>query len=388
MSCCVAGGPAADSDAADKIRRVALEAVQREKLSEMQSALDKLHDLPVIDRGGLETLSIKCAPMLDVDNLDSASPSQLQSQFFMPCTWPHVTDCQSEDCQKRIMDIADSKNIAIYNIFAEGVEEAGSTENYALAQEDTQQGFTSQACLWYPEDDFEIVYIGDEVYDGRQARLASLPVGGEKSTITITPNPVTTDKAEFSNVRVLGTESDGVVLQARTSIPLGNGTVLLPYKDKGGKMTSTERIFVFPPWPEYTTWPLEVHHSDKVTSNPAQSFKTHEPTLPIEPADPKFTPTPTPTETSIENPNLTEFQSHCTETECEGEKDDDDRGAFIFFRVRCDDLWFFNFCIDTNNHKIKGWKFRLRQSSKFGPGPPPIVIDYPTQIIYPPILPP
>lgn len=87
MPCLVPGGPSADTEATEQIRRATLEAMQSEQLTEMQELLDKLHDLPIVDKRDLEQLSISCGPMLDVDNFSSAAPTLHQSRFFMPCDW-------------------------------------------------------------------------------------------------------------------------------------------------------------------------------------------------------------------------------------------------------------------------------------------------------------
>ncbi|KAM3544004.1 hypothetical protein ARSEF1564_003113 [Beauveria bassiana] len=88
MPCCVPGGCPAEAAASEKIRRATLEAMQREKLSDMQNTLDQFHTLPTVDKSKLDNLSISYGPMLDVDNWSVTSPTEYRSKFFMPFDWP------------------------------------------------------------------------------------------------------------------------------------------------------------------------------------------------------------------------------------------------------------------------------------------------------------
>lgn len=88
MPCCVPGGSPAEAAASEKIRRATLEAMQREKLSEMQSTLDQFHTLSTVDTSKLDDLSISCGPMLGLENWSVTSPIEYRSKFFMPFDWP------------------------------------------------------------------------------------------------------------------------------------------------------------------------------------------------------------------------------------------------------------------------------------------------------------
>lgn len=84
MSCYAAGGSLGDAAVSENIRRATLEMKQREKLEEMQEALDAFHTRPTIDTQHLEELSIVCGAPLDMDSWSCPAPNTYQLRFFMP----------------------------------------------------------------------------------------------------------------------------------------------------------------------------------------------------------------------------------------------------------------------------------------------------------------
>ncbi|KAM3486788.1 hypothetical protein MY8738_000282 [Beauveria namnaoensis] len=125
MPCCVPGSSPAEAAASEKIRRATLEAMQREKLSEMQNTLDQFHTLPTVDKSKLDDLSISYGPMLDVDNWsdwleyiswsvdwqwvkmdhrDLYSSSHLQFQYLRS-RWFRARLCQLYDLDPEVWDV-------------------------------------------------------------------------------------------------------------------------------------------------------------------------------------------------------------------------------------------------------------------------------------------
>lgn len=76
---------AVDVAVAEKLRRALVETLQHRKLARMETELHSMRALPTIDRALLETLSVTCAEILDVDG---AAPSDYATRFFKPCDWP------------------------------------------------------------------------------------------------------------------------------------------------------------------------------------------------------------------------------------------------------------------------------------------------------------
>lgn len=85
----------------------------------------------------------------------------------------------SEDCQERIMEVRDSKNVSIFNIFSKAVEEIGTSDTNSSAVRldgGNQQGYTSEISFWFPEDGEpggEVIYFGPEVYEPHTAQCAA-----------------------------------------------------------------------------------------------------------------------------------------------------------------------------------------------------------------------
>lgn len=334
-------------------------------------------------------------------------------------------DClASESCQKRIMDVSGSKNVAIYNIFAKAVEEIASTEDYNILQDDNQQGYTSQICAWFPGDGFsdaEIAYLGPELYDKPQGScndpciivlapsplserttiepgpyITSVEVGSTTTTLTLTPKPVTTDAIEYSNVRVTHGQTAGAVYEITTRVPLENTTVVLDFVDKDGTKTSTEREIIFPPWPQINTGPPGGTFTHNATTSTGPVITPEPPTTTYPGPITTVTTNPPTRDTEFPvielEPIYEDFEDHCTEDECPAEEknddDDDDIIIGLWFRFRCNTLWFFNFCPNTDKLKIKGWRIWLPRKIS-GPEPPTIKPKLPDwNIIHPPPLPP
>ncbi|KAK2013597.1 pectin lyase-like protein [Colletotrichum eremochloae] len=323
----------------------------------------------------------------------------------------YTQDCLvSEDCQERIMQVSGSKDVAIYNIFAKGVREIASGEGYTIDQDVNQQGYTSQVSVWFPVDgdgDKNVVYIGTELYATPTAAChkpcvlvlapsplsstttividpytTSLQVGQTTTTITVIPKPVITDKIPFSNVNVTGHGTGSIIFETKTSLVLEKVTVTLTYTN-GGQTTTTQRELQLPPWPQITNGPPQKWNSsdggsitDGVTRTSSTSSRTRSIITSLEPW-PEEEPTPT-----------TSDPPAITSTKFQGCPAVEGDGKHVSVRVRCDELWFFNFCINIDGFVVTGWSFKLPKGI-IGPGPPPFVPKLPNwHINLPPPIPP
>ncbi|POR32699.1 Exo-beta-1,3-glucanase [Tolypocladium paradoxum] len=295
-------------------------------------------------------------------------------------------DClNSEDCQKRIMQVKGSKDVAIYNIFAKGVEEIATGEGSTIDQDDNQQGYTSEISVWFPEDgnpdDSEVVYIGTEVYQTHTAACpspcvmvlapsplastttiivgpytTSLEVGTTTTTVTVTPKPVTTDRIPFSNINLTGTITDGVVFVPKTSIVLEDIEVTLSYISNGRSTTSVRELQL-PPWPQITNGPPENWTSDAGTTTGGTTsgrpviitintdWPGESPTTP----DPPF-PTSTEFPIIIIEPITEEIENQCINGTCPVDEADDSIKEIANLT---------EFCVNIDRLKVFGWKIRL-----------------------------
>ncbi|KAK4247523.1 glucan 1,3-beta-glucosidase [Corynascus novoguineensis] len=186
------------------------------------------------------------------------------------------------DCQERLIQVRGSDHVVIFNIFTIGaVEAATGVAQTFVGQEDTQSGFTTEISVWLPldgDDDYKIVYIGTEVFTTHTAQCTapcilvlpplsisettisippyttSLQVGsgiGTTTSMTLHPDPITTDSMGFSNVNVTSAQSTGYGFVVSPSINVPPVTVTVTGLD--GK--SASRTLTLPPWPRITEGP-------------------------------------------------------------------------------------------------------------------------------------
>ncbi|KAK1832080.1 pectate lyase superfamily protein-domain-containing protein [Podospora conica] len=199
------------------------------------------------------------------------------------------TSCvAANNCQERILQIIESENIALYNIFTKASLQVGSggPGNTVFLNDSNQIGYTSEVSVWFPGSGYEaeVVYLGDEVYTGQIAQCTApcifvLPPSklppGSTTTISIPPYPTTIDAPGRGVITVTIT----VAAITTTEIPMGNVNVTIgqpanatfypspsidlppaavSFTDGDGRVTTTSLII--PPWPSITmgapdTWP-------------------------------------------------------------------------------------------------------------------------------------
>ncbi|EGX95260.1 exo-beta-1,3-glucanase [Cordyceps militaris CM01] len=315
----------------------------------------------------------------------------------------------TEDCQQRIMEVTASKDVAIYNIFVKGAQEIATTSGYSIDQSENQQGYTSEISIWLPYDDApEVVYIGTEIYQKPTASChkpcvmvlapsplpstttisikpytTSLQVGSTITTITVTPKPVTTDKMPFYNVNITAGATDGAIYRATKSLALEDVVVTLSHV-AGTETATTTRRLQLPPWPQINNGPPE-NWNLTTRENKNQGGKTTR----LVPSQGGRTtthiPPPPPTTTVFH------ISPQCTSQNCppmDDKRSNDEHKTVVWIRIKCDELWFFNFCIDVNGLRVRGWEFPLPKGI-IGPGPPPFVPKIRGwHLVLPPILPP
>lgn len=158
----------------------------------------------------------------------------------------------------------------------------------------TPRGFTTEVSVWIPlegEDDFDIVYVGPEVYDDpsvtcpapcmlvfptsalsdtttispaayttsvEYGRLATTSISGRivttfvttTTTITVTIDPITTDAMQYSNINITqGQTSDHITVLPSIEIPP------IPWPLPDGEGSTTTRTLYLPPWPDVEKGP-------------------------------------------------------------------------------------------------------------------------------------
>ncbi|PGH19017.1 hypothetical protein AJ79_00051 [Helicocarpus griseus UAMH5409] len=210
----------------------------------------------------------------------------------------YYQDCvPAHNCQERILEVRGSEDVVLFNIFTVGVQEIGTGINSgAIFQNDSNQsGFTTEVSVWLPlpgDDDFDIVYVGPEVYDEASVTCptncvlvfptSSLPspttidpgdyttsleygypgtttIGDgivittfftTTTTITLDIDPVTTDGMPYSNINITkGQESSTLTVLPSVDIP----PIGIPLPD--GEGGTTTRTLTLPPWPAVTKRP-------------------------------------------------------------------------------------------------------------------------------------
>ncbi|KAK2007688.1 hypothetical protein LZ32DRAFT_666618 [Colletotrichum eremochloae] len=183
----------------------------------------------------------------------------------------------------------------------------------------------------------------------------SLEVGKTTTTITLSPTPVTTDKINFSNINVTGSVTDGGRFATCTSLVLDPVAVTLTYITDA-RTTITTRDIKLPPWPQMTQDPPKKWTStcggflvgagndddgDVPIVTPTQTT-----TAPLPRYTDEFPPA------DIE-PIIEPLDNQCSGGHCPGDAEDNS------IKVKCDELWFFNFCVNTERLKVYGWKLIL-----------------------------
>ncbi|KAL3454138.1 hypothetical protein BJX65DRAFT_301926 [Aspergillus insuetus] len=248
----------------------------------------------------------------------------------------------------------------------------------------------------YSEDDGEIVYVDDNVFEGHEMDCnppctfvlppSKLPekttitippytttveISGDKvttTTITITPEPITTDSISFYNIPVTSGDNASMI-QPYPSLTLERPELPLTYIVDGETKTTTKTL-ILPPWPMITNGPPE--DWDNSTWPPTTSSDDGDaPSTDLEP-DPTLThitltgPVPT-WESWWDIPVTTRpISEKPDEPEIE-EPDPDDPESHRKVKVPCD-LWFFDSCVPELD--INGWEWIIPPGI-IPPGPPP-----------------
>lgn len=240
-----------------------------------------------------------------------------------------------------------------------------------------------------PYEDVNPAYIGSEVYQEPTAACESpcvlvlppsglpstttihLPpyttsfqVGSTTTTTTLYPPDIVTDRISYSNINITGSVTDGAVFPRCTSMRPDPIPITLSYVSNS-KTTVTIRQVELPPWPQITQGPPDKWTSTCGGWTDATTTTTND-------HDDIITPSTTSTSTppvytdgifppSRVEPIVEPMDPQCRNNECPQEDDDDD-DSVVVVKVKCDELWFFIFCIDTEDIKVFGWKFIFPKS--------------------------
>lgn len=193
----------------------------------------------------------------------------------------------------------------------------------------------------------------------------SFEVGSTTTTVTLYPSDIVTDRISFSNINITGSVTDGVVFPRCTSMKPDAVPITLSYVSNS-KTTVTVRQVELPPWPQITQGP-----PDKWTSTCGAwvtgTITNSDDDVIVYIPETTTTSTPIPTYTngvfppSRIEPIVQPMDKQCRNNQCPPENDDND-GDYVVVKVRCDELWFFIFCIDTEDVKIFGWKLTFPKS--------------------------
>ncbi|KAH7629776.1 glycosyl hydrolase family 71-domain-containing protein [Sordaria sp. MPI-SDFR-AT-0083] len=254
-----------------------------------------------------------------------------------------------------------------------------------------------------PYKDVNPAYIGPQVYETPTAacespcvlvlppsklpatttfRLPPYPtsfqVGSTTTTVTLYPADIVTDQVSFSNINITGAVTDGAVFPRCTSLKPDAIPVTLSYVSNA-KTTVTVRQVELPPWPQITQGPPDQWTSTCggwVTGTITNTNDDTDGPIAWIPPPTTTTTTPWPTYTgsfppAIVEPIVDPIDVQCHNNRCLPEEDDDNEHSnHVVIKVKCDELWFFIFCIHTENIKVFGWKFTFPKAV-IGPGPPP-----------------
>ncbi|EGO56249.1 hypothetical protein NEUTE1DRAFT_146972 [Neurospora tetrasperma FGSC 2508] len=212
----------------------------------------------------------------------------------------------------------------------------------------------------------------------------SFQVGSTTTTVTLYPADIVTDQVSFSNINITGAVTDGAVFPMCTSLKPDAIPVTLSYVSNA-KTTVTVRQVELPPWPQITQGPPDQWTSTCggwVTGTITNTHNDTDGPIAWIPPPTATTTTPRPTYTGIFPPAIVEpivdpIDAQCHNNRCLPEGDDDNEHSnHVVIKVKCDELWFFVFCIHTEHIQVFGWKFTFPKAV-IGPGPPPGLRELP-----------
>ncbi|KAK8059107.1 glucan 1-3-beta-glucosidase [Apiospora saccharicola] len=209
--------------------------------------------------------------------------------FQQNCTNAH-------NCQESILEVQNSHDVAIFNIFTVGTENVAlGINDTAIRQNDTQSGYTTEVSIWLPnngQDSPNIVYVGTEIWATPSVSCSPpcilvLPTSPLSTSSTIDPGNYTTSleygspgtttlgdgqvittfiitttivtidiplltigAMPFYNLNVTSTATAGGFL-AEPSVDIPPVGVPLP----NGKGGTTTRSLTLPPWPKVSEGP-------------------------------------------------------------------------------------------------------------------------------------
>jgi hypothetical protein len=172
------------------------------------------------------------------------------------------------------------------------------------------------------------------------------------------------DKISYSNINITGSVTDGAIFPTYTSIKPDSRPVTLSYVSNS-KTTITIRQVELPPWPQITQGP-----PDKWTSTyggwAVGTITDDDDQIIVIPPITSTAPIPVYTNgvfpPSRIEPIVEPIDNQCKNNECPAEDDEDGDDDVVVVKVKCDELWFFIFCIDLENIKVFGWKFIFPKS--------------------------
>lgn len=193
----------------------------------------------------------------------------------------------------------------------------------------------------------------------------SFQVGLTTTTITLYPADIVTDQVSFSNINITGAVTDGAVFPMCTSLKPDAIPVTLSYVSNA-KTTVTVRQVELPPWPQITQGPPDQWTSTCggwVTGTITNTHNDADGPIAWIPPPTATTTTPRPTYTGIFPPAIVEpivdpIDAQCHNNRCVPEADDENEHSnHVVIKVKCDELWFFVFCIHAEHIQVFGWKF-------------------------------
>ncbi|KAK0737079.1 glycosyl hydrolase family 71-domain-containing protein [Apiosordaria backusii] len=203
--------------------------------------------------------------------------------------------------------------------------------------------------------------------------VTSFEVGSTTTTVTLYPSDIVTDRISFSNINIIGSMTEGAVFSKCTSMKPDAVPIMLSYITQGpsDKWTSTCGGWV----------------TGTITNDDDDS------TILYVPKTTTTTSTPIPTYTngvfppSRIEPIVEPIDKQCRNNQCPPQKEDDDNDHVVV-KIKCDELWFFIFCIDTKDIKVFGWKFTFPKSViGLGPPPPLRILPVGWAFVHPPDFP-
>ncbi|KAK3493348.1 glycosyl hydrolase family 71-domain-containing protein [Neurospora crassa] len=212
----------------------------------------------------------------------------------------------------------------------------------------------------------------------------SFQVGSTTTTVTLYPADIVTDQVSFSNINITGAVTDGAVFPMCTSLKPDAIPVTLSYVSNANTTVTVLKVEL-PPWPQITQGPPDQWTSTCggwVTGTITNTHNDTDGPIAWIPPPTTTTTTPRPTYTGIFPPAIVEpivdhIDAQCHNNRCQPEGDDDNEHSnHVVIKARCDELWFFVFCIHTEHIQVFGWKFTFPKAV-IGPGPPPGLRELP-----------